>query len=73
MRVSIRLAERAYLGRRSTGRGWRMIVQLISASIKPEHRDRWLEVIERNAVRTRAEEGCEGYRSPRISRRPIPS
>jgi quinol monooxygenase YgiN len=38
-----------------------MVVQLVRASIKPELRDRWLEVIERNAADTRAEEGCEGY------------
>ncbi len=38
-----------------------MVVQLVRASIKPERRDRWLEVIRRNAAQTRAEEGCEGY------------
>src|SRR5688572_13543997 len=38
-----------------------MIVQLVRASIKPEQRDHWLEVIARNATDTRAEEGCEGY------------
>lgn len=38
-----------------------MVVQLISASIKAEQRDHWLEVIRRNAAQTRAEEGCEGY------------
>ena len=38
-----------------------MIVQLVRASIKPEKRDRWLEVIRRNAALTRAEEGCRGY------------
>jgi quinol monooxygenase YgiN len=38
-----------------------MVVQLVRASIKPERRDRWLEVIRRNAAHTRAEEGCEGY------------
>ena len=38
-----------------------MVVQLVTASIKPEQRDRWLEVIRRNAAQTRAEEGCEGY------------
>jgi quinol monooxygenase YgiN len=38
-----------------------MLVQLLRASIKPEQRDRWLEVIRRNAARTRTEEGCEGY------------
>jgi quinol monooxygenase YgiN len=38
-----------------------MVVQLVIASIKPEQRDRWLEVIRQNAVQTRTEEGCEGY------------
>jgi len=38
-----------------------MIVQVVKASIKPERRDHWLEVIRRNAAQTRAEEGCEGY------------
>jgi quinol monooxygenase YgiN len=38
-----------------------MVVQIVRASIKPEQRDRWLEVIRQNAVQTRAEEGCEGY------------
>ena len=38
-----------------------MVVQIVRASIKPEQRDRWLEVIRRNASQTRAEEGCEGY------------
>lgn len=38
-----------------------MVVQLVRASIKPDKRDRWLELIERNATQTRAEEGCQGY------------
>ncbi len=38
-----------------------MVVQLIRASIKPDQRERWLEVIRGNAARTRAEEGCEDY------------
>lgn len=38
-----------------------MIVQLVRASIKPEQRDHWLEVIARNATETRAEKGCQGY------------
>lgn len=38
-----------------------MVVQIVRASIKPEQRDRWLEVIRENAARTRKEEGCEGY------------
>ena len=38
-----------------------MVIQLVRASIKPEQRDRWLEVIRRNAAQTRDEVGCEGY------------
>ena len=38
-----------------------MIVQVIRASIKPEQREHWLEVIVQNAVTTRAEQGCERY------------
>lgn len=38
-----------------------MLVQIVRASIKPDQRERWLEVIRENATRTRAEDGCEGY------------
>lgn len=38
-----------------------MLVQIVKASIKPEARDRWFEVIRENAARSRLEEGCEGY------------
>jgi quinol monooxygenase YgiN len=38
-----------------------MVLQVVIASIKPEQRERWLEVIPRNAVETRAEEGCHSY------------
>ena len=38
-----------------------MVIQLVSASIRPEQRDRWLELIRVNAAQTRAEEGCESY------------
>ncbi|MEV7523120.1 putative quinol monooxygenase [Streptomyces sp. NPDC091371] len=38
-----------------------MVLQVVRASIKPEQREHWLEVIRANAARTRAEEGCEGY------------
>lgn len=38
-----------------------MVIQLVRASIKPDQRDRWLEVIRENAAQTRVEEGCEGY------------
>jgi quinol monooxygenase YgiN len=38
-----------------------VIIQIVKASIKPEHRERWREVIARNAADTRAERGCEGY------------
>ncbi len=50
-------------GRRGAGRGKEqcMVLQIVRASIKPEQREHWLEVIRGNAARTRAEEGCEGY------------
>jgi quinol monooxygenase YgiN len=38
-----------------------MVIQLVSVSIKPEQRDKWLELIRANAAETRAEEGCESY------------
>jgi quinol monooxygenase YgiN len=38
-----------------------MVIQLVNVSIKPEQRDRWLELIHANASQTRAEEGCESY------------
>jgi quinol monooxygenase YgiN len=38
-----------------------MLIQVIKAAIRPEQRDRWLDVIRRNATQTRAEDGCEGY------------
>ena len=39
-----------------------MVVQVVRASIRPEQRDRWLELVRMNAAQTRAEEGCESYR-----------
>lgn len=39
-----------------------MVIQLVNVSIRPEQRDRWLELIRANAAQTRAEEGCESYR-----------
>ena len=39
-----------------------MVIQLVNVSIRPEQRDKWLEVIRMNAAQTRAEEGCESYR-----------
>lgn len=38
-----------------------MIVQIVRATIKPEARDRWFEMLRWNAPETRAEEGCEAY------------
>ncbi|HUS22232.1 MAG TPA: putative quinol monooxygenase [Aeromicrobium sp.] len=38
-----------------------MVVQVVRVSIKPEQRDRWLELVRLNAAQTRAEEGCESY------------
>jgi quinol monooxygenase YgiN len=38
-----------------------VIVQIVKASIRPEKRDTWLEVVGQNAERSRAEAGCQGY------------
>jgi quinol monooxygenase YgiN len=38
-----------------------MVIQVVKVSIRPEHRDRWLEVIRANAAQTRSEDGCESY------------
>jgi quinol monooxygenase YgiN len=38
-----------------------MVIQLVRVSIRPDQRDRWLELIRKNAAQTRAEEGCESY------------
>lgn len=39
-----------------------MVVQVVRVPIKPEQRDRWLELVRTNAAQTRAEEGCKSYR-----------
>lgn len=39
-----------------------MVIQLVNVSIRPDQRDRWLELIRANAAQTRAEAGCESYR-----------
>jgi len=39
-----------------------MVIQLVHVSIRPEQRDRWLALVRANAARTRAEDGCEGFR-----------
>jgi quinol monooxygenase YgiN len=38
-----------------------MVVQVVRASIQPEQRERWLDVLRRNAAQTRAEDGCVTY------------
>jgi quinol monooxygenase YgiN len=38
-----------------------MVIQLVNVSIRPEQRDKWLELIRMNAAQTRVEEGCESY------------
>jgi quinol monooxygenase YgiN len=38
-----------------------MVIQLIKVSIRPDQRERWLEVIRANAAQTRSEDGCESY------------
>lgn len=39
-----------------------MVVEVVRISIKPEQRERWLELARINAAQTRAEEGCESVR-----------
>lgn len=39
-----------------------MVVQIVTVSIKPEQRDRWLEILRISAARTRGEEGSESFR-----------
>jgi quinol monooxygenase YgiN len=39
-----------------------MVIQLVNVLIRPEQRERWLELIRANAAQTRGEEGCESYR-----------
>jgi quinol monooxygenase YgiN len=38
-----------------------MVVQVVRASIRPQQRERWLDVIRMNAEQTRAEAGCKRY------------
>jgi quinol monooxygenase YgiN len=38
-----------------------MVLQVVRVSIRPERRDRWLDLIRMNAAQTRAEEGCQSY------------
>jgi quinol monooxygenase YgiN len=38
-----------------------MVIQLVRVSIKPEERERFLELVRANAAQTRAEDGCESY------------
>lgn len=38
-----------------------MVIQIVHVSIKPDEREAWLELVQANAERTRAEEGCENY------------
>jgi quinol monooxygenase YgiN len=38
-----------------------MIIQLVSVSIRPERRERWLELALEAACRTRSEPGCERF------------
>lgn len=40
-----------------------MVVQIVTVTIRPEQRDRWLELLSANAARARTEPGCEGFRA----------
>ena len=38
-----------------------MVIQLVRVSIRPEKRERWLDLIQANVAQTRSENGCETY------------
>jgi quinol monooxygenase YgiN len=38
-----------------------MVIQLVRVSVKPDRREKWLELIQANAAQTRDEDGCESY------------
>jgi quinol monooxygenase YgiN len=38
-----------------------MIIQLVKVSIRPDQRERWLELIRANVTQTRVADGCERY------------
>ena len=38
-----------------------MVVQIVRVPIRPDQRDRWLELIRANAAQTRAKDGCDAY------------
>jgi quinol monooxygenase YgiN len=38
-----------------------MVIQIVRVEIKPEQRERWLELVRANAAQTRTEAGCESY------------
>jgi quinol monooxygenase YgiN len=37
------------------------VIQLVTVSIEPEQRDRWLELVRLDAAQTRTEDGCVSY------------
>jgi quinol monooxygenase YgiN len=39
-----------------------MVIQIVTVSVRPDRRERWLELLRVNAAGTRAEEGCVGFR-----------
>src|SRR5688500_15641049 len=41
--------------------GGSMVIQLVRVSVKPDQRERWLELVRANAAETRTEDGCETY------------
>jgi quinol monooxygenase YgiN len=38
-----------------------MVIQLVDVSIKPDQRERWLDLIRANVAQTLAQDGCEHY------------
>jgi quinol monooxygenase YgiN len=39
----------------------RLVIQIVRVLIGPDQREKWLELVQRNAANTRPETGCESY------------
>ena len=37
-----------------------MVIQLVRATVRPDQRERWLDIVRANVAETREEGGCEG-------------
>jgi quinol monooxygenase YgiN len=38
-----------------------MVIQIVRVAIRPDQRNRWNELIQKNVTQTRSEKGCESY------------